>query len=148
MRPVSSAAGVTAGIVAAVRDTADALAALGLRGDEKWGDMLARPTPRGRVPLHGGPGGQGVLNALEGAPLTKDGYGDIIAGTSYVHVVTWAQGKPVARVMVAGGQSSDPASPHHDDQLELFSRKQLVTPPFTEEEIAADPKLERRTLRE
>ena len=148
VRPVSSAPGVTAGIVAAVRDTADALAALGLRGDERWGDMLARPTPRGRVPLHGGPGGQGVLNALEGAPLTKDGYGDIMAGTSYVHVVTWAQGQPVARVMMAGGQSSDPASPHHGDQLELFSRKQLVTPPFTEEEIAADPTLELRTLRE
>jgi acyl-homoserine-lactone acylase len=148
VRPVSTAAGVTAGIVAAVRDTAGALDALGLRGDERWGDMLARPTPNGRVPLHGGPGGQGVLNALEGAPLTKDGYGDIIAGTSYVHVVTWVQDKLVARVMVASGQSTDPASPHHDDQLALFSRKQLVTPPFTDAEIAADPKLEQLTLRE
>ena len=148
VRAVSTAPTVSAAIVAAVRDTAQALAGLGLRGDERWGDMLARPTPQGRVPLHGGSGEQGVLNALDGAPLGREGFGDIIAGTSYVHLVTWDQGRLVARLMMAAGQSTDPASPHHDDQLPLFSRKQLVTPPFTEAEIAADPKLERPVLRE
>ena len=148
VRAVSTTPAVTTAIVSAVRETAGALEALGLRGDEPWGTLLARPSRQGRVPLHGGPGEQGVLNVLDGAPLTKDGYGDIVAGTSYMHVVTWAQDRLVARVMMASGQSTDPASPYHDDQLPLFSRKQLVAPPFTDAEIAADPKLEQVSLRE
>jgi len=147
-RPVSRAPAVSAQIAAALGETARALDALGLRGDEPWGAMLARETPAGRVPLHGGSAEQGVLNALEGGPLGPKGYADIVSGTAYVHVVTWDAGReaPVARMLVANGVGAD--APHRDDQLPLFAARQLFEPPFTEAQIAADPALEVRSLRE
>lgn len=143
-RGLSQQAGVSEKIVAAMRDTANALQALGLRGDEPWGSVLARSTDKGRVPLHGGAGSQGVLNVIETGPLARDGYQAIVSGTAYMHVVTWEGERLVARMLVANGQSADPASGHRDDQLGLFAAKQLFTPPFSEAEIAADPGL--RTL--
>ncbi|MFT4226746.1 hypothetical protein, partial [Micropruina sp.] len=125
-----------------------ALTALGLRGDEPWGRMLARETSAGRVPLHGGSADQGVLNALEAGPLGPQGYSDIVSGTAYMHVVTWDSGRdsPVARMLVANGVSAD--GPHRDDQLPLFAARHFFEPPFTEPQIAADAALEVRSLRE
>jgi len=137
VRTMSTAPAVQEAVRSALAQTAAALAEVGLKGDEPWGAMLARPTAAGRVPLHGGRGDQGVLNAMEGAPLGPQGYGDIVAGTAYVQVVTWRAGKVVAKVMAANGQSTEPGSPHHDDQVALLSRKQLVDAPFMEDEVAA-----------
>ncbi|GAA0518627.1 penicillin acylase family protein [Pigmentiphaga sp. GD03639] len=137
VRMLSGSAPVQAAVRAALAATIADLGTHGLKGDEAWGRMLARPTAAGRVPLHGGSGDQGILNALEGAPLGAEGYGDIVAGTAYMHAVTWTSGKLVAKVMAANGQSADAASPHHDDQVGLFSRKQLVDAPFTDQQIAA-----------
>jgi len=135
-------------IVTALRETAASVQALGLRGDEPWGSVLARTTASGKVNLHGGPGGQGVLNVIEAGPLGPEGYQPIVSGTSYVHVVTWEGERLMARMLVANGQSADPASPHRDDQLKLFSAKTLYKPPFSEAEIAADPALKTLRLRE
>lgn len=118
---------------------------MGLRGDERWGSVLARATADGRVAAHGGPASQGVLNVIETGPLGREGYADIQSGTSYVHLVTWEGERLIARMLVANGQSADPDSGHRDDQLGLFAAKQLFTPPFSEAEIAADPAL--KTLR-
>ena len=137
VRTLSGCAPVQAAVRAALAATIADLGTHGLKGDEAWGRMLARPTAAGRVPLHVGSGDQGILNALEGAPLGAEGYGDIVAGTAYMHAVTWTSGKLVAKVMAANGQSADAASPHHDDQVCLFSRKQLVDAPFTDLQIAA-----------
>jgi acyl-homoserine-lactone acylase len=38
-------------------------------------------------------------------------------------------------------QSSDPASPHHGDQTERFSRKDWIPWPYTEAAIQRDPNL-------
>ncbi len=148
VRTLSSAPAVTDELVAALRETATALQALGLRGDERWGDVLVRGTASGKVALHGGPGEQGVLNVIESGPLGRDGYLSINSGTSYVHIVTWEGERLVARLLVANGQSADPASGHRDDQLGLFATKQLFTPPFSEAEIAADPALKTLSLSE
>lgn len=148
VRTLSSAPAVADKIVTALRDTAVALQALGLRGDEPWGSVLARETAQGKVAIHGGPGSQGVLNVIEAGPLGSGGYQGIASGTSYVHVVTWEGERLIARMLVANGQSADPASPHRDDQVGLFADKQLFTPPFSEADINADPALKTLRLRE
>lgn len=121
---------------------------LGLRGDERWGRILSRETPDGRVGLHGGPGSAGVLNALHAHGLSKDGFEDIPAGPSYIQVVTWESGELSAKVLHVHGQSADPASPHYSDQFALYARKQLLRPPLTDQEIAADAQLETLVLSE
>ncbi|MCZ8218867.1 MAG: penicillin acylase family protein [Acidovorax sp.] len=148
VRTLSTAPAVADKIVTAIRDTALALQARGLRGDEPWGSVLVRDTAQGKVALNGGSGSQGVLNVIESGPLGSGGYQGIASGTSYVHVVTWEGERLIARMLVANGMSADAASGHRDDQVPLFANKQLVTPPFTEAEISADPALKTLKLRE
>lgn len=134
-----SAPDLAARIVDTLSETLQNIRALGLRGDEPWGQMLARDTPEGRIPLHGGNDSEGILNALQGGPLTADGYGDANSGTAYLQLVSWENGRPVARVVLAHGQSPDPESAHYGDQIDFYRAKRLVRFPFTEKEIRRDP---------
>ncbi len=63
---------------------------------------------------------------------TKKRYGNV--GNSFVAVVEF--GKRIeARSVVSGGQSSDPDSPHFNDQSELFVRGQFKTVHFYPEAV-------------
>lgn len=145
VRAISNTEQVADQVLAVLDATIQVLDELGLKGDEPWGRMLARATHDGRVPLHGGSADEGVLNVITGGPLQRNGYADIRYGSSYAHVVTWIEGRLIADVMLSHGQSIDPASAHFQDQLPLFAAKRLMTLPFTDDEIEADPTL--RTLR-
>lgn len=90
-----------------------------------------------KIPIPGGDGGLGVLNAIRTAPLSKDGY-DIVHGTSYLQIVTFDERGPVVDGVLAYDQSVDPASPFYSPQVELFSRSQLYRFPFTQAQIRAD----------
>ena len=62
-----------------------------------------------------------------------------------MQVVTWNdQGAVDARGILAYSQSEEADSPYVVDQTQLYSQKQWLKLPFTEQEIAADPEL--RTL--
>jgi acyl-homoserine-lactone acylase len=149
VRSVSRESGVAAAILQKAAQAEDSLLKLGLTGDEPWGSILARSTPNGRIPLHGGAGdAEGVLNAITPADLQSNGFAQILVGTSYVQVVTWKDGHVVPKVLLAHGQSFDSASAHYADQLPLFAKKQPAPAPFTEQEIEADPNLEVLTLHE
>jgi acyl-homoserine-lactone acylase len=149
VRSVSPESGVAAAILQKAAQAEDSLHELGLTGGEPWGSILARSTPNGRIPLHGGAGdAEGVLNAITPANLESSGFAQILVGTSYVQVVTWKDGHVLAKVLLAHGQSFDSASAHYADQLPLFANKQPVPAAFTEQEIAADPNLEVLSLRE
>ncbi|WP_175596923.1 penicillin acylase family protein [Peristeroidobacter soli] len=100
--------------------------------------QLQTVTRNGRkIPIPGGDGGLGVLNAIRTAPLNKDGY-DIVHGTSYLQIVTFDEHGPLVDGVLAYDQSVDPASPFYSPQVELFSRGQLYRFPFTAEQIRAD----------
>jgi acyl-homoserine-lactone acylase len=147
-RTVSASPTATAAILDELTQAQTSLQKAGLRGDEKWGAILARPTLQGRVPLHGGDSKEGVLNSMTGIKLQSNGFADVVIGTSYAYLVTWKSGQLAAQVLLAHGQSLDPASPHYADQLSLFDQKRLVPAKFSESEIAADPELEVLSLRE
>lgn len=148
VRPLASTDAVQSGIVAALTESVKALEALQLTGDEPWGQLLAARTPNEKVPLHGGPAEEGVLNALRGVGLGKDGFAGIASGTDYLQRVWWEAEAVIADGLLAHGQSDDPASPQSFDQLALFSTKQLSKLPFTDAQIAADPQLKTLRLRD
>ncbi|WP_423460066.1 penicillin acylase family protein [Ottowia sp. VDI28] len=92
------------------------------------------------IPLHGGYEFVGVLNNLgrqdpEPQPINARGL-RIDYGTSYVQTVTFDARGPVAEAILTYGQSTDPASPHANDQLREFSAKRWHRLPFHAEDIA------------
>ncbi len=101
-----------------------------------------------RIPIPGGQGGTGMWSVIT-TDLTPKGYTPIIHGNSYIQIVGWsAEGAVEARGIVTYSQSDDPDSPHSGDFTRMYSKGQLVRLPFTDAEIAADPVLRTRRLRQ
>jgi acyl-homoserine-lactone acylase len=112
------------------------------------------------IPIHGGPGGDGVTNVLgysvfqsalvEPVPrgtvvngstdLTDEGY-VINNGTSYIAAIEFAADGPRCSAFLTYSQSSDPSSPHYADQTRLFSEKAWRPCLYREEDVLADPNL-------
>ena len=69
------------------------------------------------------------LGRQEPAPINAAGL-RIDYGTSYVQTVTFDARGPVAQAILTYGQSTNPESPHANDQMRLFSRKEWHTLPF------------------
>ena len=97
-----------------------------------------------RIPIHGGPGGASLFNAInvvwQGDPdAGPTGYPDVPHGTSFVMAATWSDDPddcPVqAEALVTYGQSEDPTSPHHVDQTRRFSDKEWVPMYFCEQDV-------------
>ena len=57
-------------------------------------------------------------------------------GPSYLQTVTFDARGPVARGLLTYGQSINPASPHANDQMKLYSAKQWPTRPFHADDVA------------
>jgi len=113
-----------------------------------------------RIPVHGGQSGDGVINqvfygslstALEPRPsrgeviseatdLTDEGY-LVTYGSSFIMAMEFTEEGPRGDAMLTYGQSDDPSSPHHADQMKAFSAKQWRPIAFTEQAIAADSEL-------
>jgi acyl-homoserine-lactone acylase len=72
--------------------------------------------------------------------LSAEGY-VVNYGSSFILAAAPGPGGLQARALLTYGNSSDPASPHFRDQLELFARGELRPVLFTEAQIAADPAL-------
>ena len=90
------------------------------------------------IALHGGDEIEGVLNNLgnQFAPgITAKGL-SIDYGSSYVQSVTFDDRGPVARAVLTYGQSTNPASPHANDQMRLYSRKEWPAVPFHPDDVA------------
>jgi acyl-homoserine-lactone acylase len=127
-----------ADLAAAVQRLADASIPL----SAAWGDVHfdTRPAPAGETfPIHGGPGGSGVYNAISSAGLTDGvGYTPIFAGSSYIQTVRWAGNWPDVRAIVTYSQSTDPDSPHFSDMTQVFSDQGWVEFPFRLRDIQQD----------
>ncbi len=124
-----------------------------------------------RVPIHGGYEPEGVANViasvgtlaradLEPGPELPDpipgrtertgirvgGY-PAVYGVSFVMLVSFGDSGPEGRGLLVYGQSANPESPHHADQLRDWSSKQLRPLRFSEAAIAADSSRQVRTVR-
>jgi acyl-homoserine-lactone acylase len=145
------AARARAALTQAVAD----LAAAGHTPDVAYGVLHHAPRGGRRVGLHGGPGETlGITNVVaggrlgatseplpprpppvrEGGSLTREGW-PVTYGTSFLLAVAFRDGRPRARALLTYGQSSDPASPHHDDQLGRFAAKRWRTVLFADRQL-------------
>jgi acyl-homoserine-lactone acylase len=115
--------------------------AAGYALDAPLGTMQFPGITSERIPLHGGEDMEGVLNYLgrtaQGAApgLTPHGHA-IDYGSSYIQTVTFDERGPVAQAVLTYGQSTNPASPHANDQMRLYSKKQWNALPFHAEDVA------------
>ncbi len=86
-----------------------------------------------KIPIHGGPGGLGVFNAIS-APWQPEagGYPDVVHGSSFVMSAQFVAGKcPVdVGTLVSYSQSENPDSPNYADYTKAFSKKQWNSVPF------------------
>ncbi len=143
-----------------------ALRSAGIPFDARLGEVQWALFGTRRVPVHGGAETDGVANilvpngllpssSLEPVPdpsapipgrtertgLRVGGY-QISYGTSFLMAVELTGEGPIARGLLAYGQSENPESPHHADQIDLFVAKQVRPMLFTDSDIASDPSLE------
>lgn len=137
-------------MLAALKEAAEQLVALGMPADARLGDYQVDQRGAYRTPVHGGIGDvDGVYNAIHMTrPLTPQGSGSVIWGTSYVQLTAFGDAGPIAHGLLLYGQSTDPLSPWYADQLPLYAAKELPRLPFTEEEIHADGNFRRETVSE
>ena len=80
--------------------------------------------------------GEGIESRSDRSGLRVGGY-PITYGSSFIMAVEFTDDGPVAEALCVYGQSGDPASPHHVDQLELYRSKVLRPCHFTQDQIAA-----------
>lgn len=139
----SVATALRAAMLAAVDDVAKA----GLSAGSKWGDIQVSSISGKQIPIHGGPAGLGVYNAMQ-TIAGKDGKREVVSGTSYLQVVTFDEQGPKAQGLLAFSESSNPQSAHSSDQTEAFSKKRWQALPFTEQQIKADPAYEVQVISE
>ncbi|MFE2728342.1 penicillin acylase family protein [Kitasatospora sp. NPDC059327] len=131
------------GAVAELRDA-------GIPPASRWGDSQFVVRHGDRVPIPGGSAELGVWNVIDARwDPAGGGYTEIESGAAYLQAVGWdGTACPVARTLLAYGQSSDPRSPHSADQTALFSTRRWVTSRFCESDILASPALRVVTVAE
>ena len=124
----------------ALQDAANELKGLEVPLDAPLGDVQNEIRNGERLPIHGGPGGAGVFNAINvsKSDLKKGGYDSIEHGSSYVQAVQFRDGAcpVVPRTILTYSQSTDPTSPWHSDQTRMYARKQWNAMPFCEPDVA------------
>ncbi len=149
----------------------DVLGRAGIAPDARLGEVQFIDRSGERIALHGANEVEGIVNvvapigAMRGSDLEpKPAGGDPIPGrtertglcstgypctygASIVMVVGFDDDGPLGRGLLTYGQSGDPESPHHADQMREFSAKRLRPLLFHEADIAADPNLTSDTVR-
>ena len=146
-QPVATPAGLNLADAATAAKIWDALdgavktvRASGFALDATLGSVQRPDITEEPIGLHGGEEFEGVLNNLgrqEPAPLNARGL-RVDYGTSYVQTVTFDANGPVAQAILTYGQSTNPASPHANDQMRELSAKRWHTLPFHPQDVARE----------
>ena len=89
-----------------------------------------------RIPIHGGPGGDSLFNAINVSWDPPIGWPNVPHGSSFVMVTSFQkQGCPKNRSILTYSLSVDPTSKYFADQTRMFSKKQWVDPPFCADQV-------------
>jgi acyl-homoserine-lactone acylase len=109
----------------------------GIALDAALGDIQSEPRGALQIPMHGGTNASGLFNIIRARFQGSAGYPDVSSGSSWIQATEFTANGPVSRGILTYSQSPNPDSPHFADQTLLFSQKQWVDLPFTEEQVAA-----------
>jgi acyl-homoserine-lactone acylase len=128
----------------ALDDAVADLRGAGIPLDAPLGDFQSERRGGQRIPIHGGPGGLGVFNAINVSFDSERGYPNVPHGSSFLTAMQFTDGPcPVeARTFVTYGQSENPESPNATDYTRAFSEKDWHSVPYCRAEIRRDPELE------
>lgn len=86
-----------------------------------------------RIPIHGGPGPEGIFNVITPVDLKPElGWTKIRHGSSWIMAVEFTEKGPVSQGVLSYSQSTNPESPHAADQTRLYARKGWDDLRFTE----------------
>ncbi|MFD7621283.1 penicillin acylase family protein [Streptomyces sp. NPDC059802] len=131
------------GVTKALADAVAELRAAGIALDAPLGRHQSVERNKKRIPIGGGTESLGIWNKTEPVwDAAAGGYREVSVGSSYIQAVGWdGSACPVARTLLTYSQSSDPHSPHHSDQTELYSGERWVTSRFCEKDILRSPAL-------
>ena len=132
---------VAAAMLKALADGVVALNAAGVPVSAKLGDAQYVTRDGVKLPIGGGDEFEGIFNKITSPGLTAGGYTSIVSGSSYIQIVAFQPEGVNARGLLTYSQSTNPASPYFADQTKLLSTEKFVKFPFTDAEIAADPKV-------
>jgi acyl-homoserine-lactone acylase len=92
-----------------------------------------------RIPIHGGPGPEGIFNVITPVNLVAEhGWTKIRHGSSWIMSVEFTPKGPVSQGVLAYSQSANPVSPHAADQTRLYAQKGWDDLRFTEAEVRRD----------
>ena len=126
-------------VMVALADTVQRFADASIPLAIAWGEVHFDTRDGETFPIHGGPGGSGVYNAISSGGLIDGvGYTPIFHGSSYIQAVSWEKGWPDVRGIVTYSQSTDPDSPHFSDMTQVFSDQGWVSFPYRERDIKKD----------
>ena len=101
-----------------------------------WGEYYRIIYNGKDLPANGNDGSLGVFRVLWPANGDEDHW-YAGGGDSWVGIIEFGE-EINAKVLLSYGNSTQEGSAHYGDQLELFSRKEMRTPSFTAEQVAAD----------
>jgi acyl-homoserine-lactone acylase len=89
------------------------------------GQVQTEPRAGGeRIPIHGGPGPEGIFNVITPIDLKADlGWTKIRHGSSWIMAVEFTEKGPISQGVLTYSQSTNPTSPHAADQTRLYSQK-------------------------
>ncbi len=105
--------------------------------DAPWGEYRRFALGATDLPANGADGNLGIFRVMRYAPVAKDTPRQKATfGDTFVALVEF--GSPVrAQVLTSYGNSSQPGSPHHEDQLPLLAAQQLRPALLDRKEIEA-----------
>jgi acyl-homoserine-lactone acylase len=133
----------------ALADAVSDLEGAGIALDAPLGEHQYDVRGGRRIPIHGGPGGLGVFNAINVSWLPRqDGYGDVPHGASFVMAAQFVRGRcPVeAGTFVTYGQSENQRSRHAADYTRAFSRKRWNRVPFCQRDVRRQTRSTKRLV--
>jgi acyl-homoserine-lactone acylase len=134
--PVNTPVGLdTADTEEALADAVTDLRAASIPLNAPYGDHHWEVRGDERIPIHGGPGGQGVFNAIDGEWNPAAGYDSVGNGSSFVMVTSFEPGCVRDRSILTYSLSESAQSPFHGDQTRMYSDKRWVNPPFCRKQV-------------
>lgn len=112
-------------VLAALTDAVAQLRTLKIPLTATLAQVQTEPRAGGeRIPIHGGPGPEGIFNVITPIDLKPElGWTKIRHGSSWIMAVEFTPRGPVSQGVLTYSQSTNPASPHAADQTRLYSRK-------------------------
>lgn len=113
-----------------------------------WRDYQYVTKAGEKIPIPGGPGGQGMFNVITASRNADGDYDNVTHGSSFIQMASMDGTKcpDVKMILTYSQAATDESSPHFKDQTKLFSNSEWVTDRFCTDQQLASPDLEVKDL--